>query len=61
MNALNELINLPEISGAIESLVGLDCLLDHHFLHITLSHAHKLLTCNVCISDSSFLLAPAIA
>ena len=33
--ALNELINLPEISGAIESLVGLDCLLDHHFLHIT--------------------------
>ena len=34
-SALNKLIKLPKIAGAIDSLVGLDCVIDHHFLHIT--------------------------
>ncbi len=34
-SALNRLIKLPEVAGAIESLVGLDAIFDHHFLHIT--------------------------
>ena len=33
--ALAKIISNPTISGAIDSLVGLDCVLDHHFLHIT--------------------------
>ncbi len=34
-SALDKLINVPEIAGAIDDLVGLDCVVDHHFLHIT--------------------------
>ena len=33
--ALDKIIFNPKVSGAIDSLVGLDCVLDHHFLHIT--------------------------
>ena len=31
----DKIIFNPEVSGAIDSLVGLDCVLDLHFLHIT--------------------------
>ena len=34
-SALEKIINNPTVSGSIDSLVGLDCVLDHHFLHIT--------------------------
>ena len=34
-SALHKLIRLPEVAGAIDSLVGLDSVVDHHFLHIT--------------------------
>ena len=34
-SALDKVIVNPTVSGAIDSLVGLDCVLDHHFLHIT--------------------------
>ncbi len=34
---LHELVRLPRIRGAIESLVGAGCLLDHHFLHLALT------------------------
>lgn len=34
-SALAELVALPEVAGAIDSLVGDDCVVDHHFLHIT--------------------------
>ena len=34
-SALDKIIDNPTVSGAIDSLVGLDCVLDHHFLHIT--------------------------
>ncbi len=33
-NALNKLIQVPQVKGAISSLVGVDPVLDHHFLHI---------------------------
>ena len=38
-SALHQLINVPEVAGAIESLVGQDCTFDHHFLHITFPEA----------------------
>lgn len=34
-SALHKLINLPQVKGAIQSLVGSSPKLDHHFLHIT--------------------------
>ena len=34
-SALQKLINLPLVKGAIQSLVGTSPKLDHHFLHIT--------------------------
>jgi len=34
-SALARILTLPDVAGAIESLVGADCVLDHHFLHIT--------------------------
>ncbi len=34
-SAVAKLLDLPEVAGAIDSLVGLDCVVDHHFLHIT--------------------------
>lgn len=33
--AIDRLLQLPEVSGAIQSLVGSDPTLDHHFLHVT--------------------------
>ena len=32
--ALGDLIRVPLVRGAIESLVGAKCLLDHHFIHV---------------------------
>jgi hypothetical protein len=34
-SALAEILRLPAVSGAINSLVGAQCVVDHHFLHIT--------------------------
>lgn len=34
-SALAKIIALPRVAGAINSLVGAACVLDHHFLHIT--------------------------
>ncbi len=34
-SALARLVALPEVAGAIESLVGHQAVVDHHFLHIT--------------------------
>ena len=34
-SALQALLSLPAVAGAVESLVGLDCVVDHHFLHVT--------------------------
>tara|TARA_B100000929_G_scaffold97245_1_gene76244 strand:- start:105 stop:1061 length:957 start_codon:yes stop_codon:yes gene_type:complete len=34
--ALGELVRLPVVRGAIESLVGPESLVDHHFLHLAL-------------------------
>ena len=34
-SALSDLMNLPVVQGAIESLVGAEAIFDHHFLHIT--------------------------
>ncbi len=34
-SALAELLEVPQVAGAIASLVGADCVVDHHFLHIT--------------------------
>ena len=39
-SALNKLVRLPEIKGAIDSLVGTGSLVDHHFLHITFPPKH---------------------
>lgn len=33
-SALSQLLQLPAVAGAIDSLVGNDCVVDHHFLHI---------------------------
>lgn len=33
--ALDQILHLPEVSGAVRSLVGPDPTFDHHFLHIT--------------------------
>lgn len=32
--ALGDIVRLPRVRGAIESLVGSQCLLDHHFVHV---------------------------
>lgn len=34
-SALARILALPEVAGAVESLVGSRCRVDHHFLHIT--------------------------
>ena len=34
-SALTRLMALPQVAGAVASLVGADCVLDHHFLHVT--------------------------
>ena len=34
-SALQRIVDLPAVTGAIESLVGDGCVVDHHFLHIT--------------------------
>jgi hypothetical protein len=34
-SALGRIMALPEVAGIIASLVGRDCVFDHHFLHIT--------------------------
>ncbi len=34
-SALGKLITLPRVKGAITSLVGENCVVDHHFLHVT--------------------------
>lgn len=34
-SALGRMAALPEVAGIIQSLVGSDCVFDHHFLHIT--------------------------
>ncbi len=34
-SALARLMTVPEVAGAVASLVGDDCVLDHHFLHVT--------------------------
>lgn len=39
-SALGRLVRLPVVAGAIESLVGTDCVVDHHFLHITFPPAY---------------------
>ncbi len=31
---LGDIVRLPKVQGAIESLVGSKCLLDHHFVHV---------------------------
>ena len=36
-SALGRILALEPVAGLIESLVGRDCVLDHHFLHITFS------------------------
>lgn len=39
-SAVRRLLDLPEIRGAVESLVGEDPIFDHHFLHVTLPPAY---------------------
>ena len=39
-SALEKLLHMPEVADIIESLVGLDCVVDHHFLHITFPLAY---------------------
>lgn len=34
-SAIHQLINLPQVAGAIQSLVGSQPTFDHHFLHVT--------------------------
>jgi len=34
-SALSRLMALPRVAGAVVSLVGSHCVLDHHFLHVT--------------------------
>jgi hypothetical protein len=34
-SALARLMQVAEVAGAVQSLVGADCVVDHHFLHIT--------------------------
>jgi len=45
-SALHDVINVPEVRGAITSLVGDNCAFDHHFLHMTVpghpaQHTHQ--------------------
>lgn len=35
-SAMAQVLQVPEVAGAIESLVGPQCVIDHHFLHVTL-------------------------
>ncbi len=39
-SALDRLMAVPEVAGAVQSLVGADCVVDHHFLHITFPKAY---------------------
>ena len=32
---IGKMLRLPKVNGAIQSLVGKNCVVDHHFLHIT--------------------------
>lgn len=34
-SAIARMLSLPQVSGALESLVGPGCVFDHHFLHVT--------------------------
>ncbi len=34
-SALAQILALPQLAGAVASLVGSDCVVDHHFLHVT--------------------------
>jgi len=34
-SALANMLAVPEVAGAVESLVGSNCVVDHHFLHTT--------------------------
>ena len=34
-SAVAQMLDVPEVRGAIDSLVGQGCVVDHHFLHIT--------------------------
>ena len=34
-NVIREILDLPVLKGAIHSLIGSNCVFDHHFLHIT--------------------------
>ena len=38
--ALGELVRLPVVRGAVESLVGPESLVDHHFLHLALPSSY---------------------
>jgi hypothetical protein len=38
--AIDQLLNLPLVAGAIRSLVGPDPVFDHHFLHVTFPAAY---------------------
>ena len=38
--ALGKLVRLPSVRGAIESLVGPESLVDHHFLHLALPSSY---------------------
>eukprot|EP01035_Chromulina_nebulosa_P002714 gene2714-3701_t len=39
-SAIRRLLDLPLVSGAIQSLVGPDPIFDHHFLHVTFPPAY---------------------
>lgn len=39
-SALRRLVDLPQVDGAITSLVGTESVVDHHFLHITFPEAY---------------------
>jgi hypothetical protein len=39
-SAVDRLLNLPLVAGAIQSLVGPDPVFDHHFLHVTFPPAY---------------------
>jgi len=39
-SALAQLLKVPQVAGAIDSLVGSDCVVDHHFLHITFPESY---------------------
>jgi len=39
--ALGEILALPALTGIIQSLVGVDCLYDHHVAHVLPKHSYK--------------------